>query len=182
MAAGDLIAASITAKTLTDLETQAALKDEANVFTAASRSARATSRGWCWSTPPQPADRAHVRIMNSVQQVCRSRAFNDAQATVLAHAADPAPDGRCAWCGRNLYERGRVIPLGHYTDVEPRRLFRGRWRDWRDRHGAFCGRWGKPCSGVSSVPRTPCPRRRRTCTSPSRPGIPAITGDGGYRA
>jgi len=107
---GDLIAQTITAKTLTDLETQAALKDAANVFTLP-QTLRAASPQLYLQDTVQPADATLFDVVNSSQGL-RVRAVTDAgavqtNALVLARTGD-------AIVGRDVYEKGRALPMGHW--------------------------------------------------------------------
>ena len=89
MAAGDLIAASITAKTLTDLETQAALKDAANVFTRAAARFGAGDRPRLALIDTGGARRcAAVSTGELRSDCCMFARSNDAATAVAGDAAD----------------------------------------------------------------------------------------------
>ena len=79
---GDLIAATITAKTLTDLETRAALKDEANLFAASPQQIGPVANPALamWDSGP-PVDARVFRMMGFAQAL-RFDALNDAQSVV----------------------------------------------------------------------------------------------------
>jgi hypothetical protein len=113
---GDLIAASITAKVLQDLEQQAALKAALNIFTTYQEFAHANPALKLRDTTA-PTDSRLFDITNAAVGL-HFRALNDADSIVTATPLALTRTGD-AKIGRNIYERGRPAPLGHPTPWTP---------------------------------------------------------------
>ena len=114
MTAGDLIAASITAKTLTDLETQAALKDAPNVFTQP-QTIQFESPYLSLVDPGQPVGVQRWQTVNAVQDYFIQPTDAAGAATLNPLRLTRAGD---ALVHRNLHEHGRATALGHWI-AEP---------------------------------------------------------------
>ena len=114
---GDLIAATITAKTLTDLETRAALKDEQNVFSVDQHLETATGPAirLGFRDLSQPANARLFRFANSNQELGLF-ALDDPATAVLATPLLARRTGDVV-VGRNLHEKGRTTAVGHWTAV-----------------------------------------------------------------
>lgn len=112
--AGDQIAASITARTLTDLETQAALKAASNTFTA-DQIIEANFAALFFRSPSATANARTIGLSVATDGNAYLSARADdlsIQTTILAGSR--AGD---ALIGRDVYEKGRATPLGHWIDV-----------------------------------------------------------------
>ena len=111
---GDLIAATITAKTLTDLETQAALLAAANTFTATPQQIRtAGTPALALHDLSGPATTRHWDLVNDAQRV-HVRTLDDAGSSVLGTPLQLTRPGD-AHVQRDLYEKGRATALGDWT-------------------------------------------------------------------
>jgi hypothetical protein len=108
---GDLIAQTITAKTLTDLETRAALKDEANVFTLKQTIERVTPQLVFTDLNQVPDSRTFDLVGYNLG--LSVRALNDAQNAVIGEPIKLRRDGDVL-VGKDLYEKGRVTAIGHW--------------------------------------------------------------------
>lgn len=107
----DLLAATITAKTLTDLETQAALLAATNVFTGSPQTIQKSGDPrLVLSDTNAVADGRLFDIVNASQSVS-VRALNDAQSAVLSSPLQLTRAGD-AKVGRYIYERGRTTSIG----------------------------------------------------------------------
>ena len=111
---GDLIAATITAKTLTDLETQAALKDARNTFTQ-SQEIRTVAPLLALADQSAPANSGTFDVV-SYGQLLQLRALNDAQDTVLSTFLFRR--GGAIEVTGTISELGRTVPLGHWTTAD----------------------------------------------------------------
>jgi len=118
IAVGDLIGATITAKTITDIEggfTGAARTDLANVFTQSQTIYGAGAPSLFFTDTSQIAN-SRVFQVADYNQTFLIQSMNDGL-TVVAAVPLTLTRGGDAQVGRDLYEKGRTTPLGHWTDV-----------------------------------------------------------------
>jgi hypothetical protein len=110
---GDQIAATVTVKTLTDLETQAAIKDQANTF-AASQTISADYGSWRLNQPTAPAD---GRLWSLVGTGI------DVQFQPLADSGSAQPSALIVQRAggvvvrTSLTEQQRATPLGYWINI-----------------------------------------------------------------
>lgn len=109
-----LDAGILTSGTVPDarLSANVARRDQANTFTVNSNEIRTTAPQWGWFDISAPAEARNFRIING-GQVLVCQALNDAGDTVLSQPLTMARNGDIG-AGRNIYEKGRATPLGHY--------------------------------------------------------------------
>jgi hypothetical protein len=111
---GDLCVASITAKALQDIETTPyARTDAANIFTAQVQQIQAVNPLLQWVDTSQPANAKTFRVMNSTQLLVID-VLDDASGIVARSYVNRGGDVG-AW--RDLYEKQRTTPLGHWITV-----------------------------------------------------------------
>jgi len=112
---GDLIAATVTAKTVTDLETQAALLAANNVFTGEFQTIRGNYPRLQFDDQIIASGSRVFRVMNQGAQLL-VHALNDA-GTAIDSTPLTLNRGGDALVGRDLFEKGRTTAVGHWIDV-----------------------------------------------------------------
>ena len=134
---GDLIAASITKKTLTDVEqafttldagnlttgtlpdarlsANVARRDQDNQFTSARQSITAANPTLRLIDTAVAAESRVFEVVN-VATVLQMRAMNDAGSAATAYPLTLARSGD-ATIGRDIFEKARTVPIGHWTPV-----------------------------------------------------------------
>jgi hypothetical protein len=111
---GDLIAQTITAKTLTDLETQAAIKAEANTFTATQTLTHAVTPELVFFETSQPANLRGFRLVGN-SQLFLFQTVNDAGAALQTPLIlDRLGSVKVA---ADIFEKGRPTAQGHWINV-----------------------------------------------------------------
>jgi hypothetical protein len=112
---GDLIAATITAKTLTDIETTVPTLAGQNVFTGTPQNLTADSPAVIFTNTNAPLDQKKIRLINA-SSAFLVQVLNDAQTVILSNALIAYMTGD-ARVGRDLFEKGRADPMGHWIDI-----------------------------------------------------------------
>jgi hypothetical protein len=117
---GDVIAATITAKTLTDIETTVPTLAGTNVFTGANTftAQQTLSTGspiLLFSNTAGPTDQKHLRLIN-VGGTFWMQALNDALSVVIASPLKMDWTGN-VFVAADVSEKGRLTPMGHWIDV-----------------------------------------------------------------
>jgi hypothetical protein len=112
-----LSAATLTSGTLPDarLSANVPLVTLDNTFTSPRQTIAAANPQWRLSDVGQPLDAKVFRLINQTQTL-RVDALNDAMTTVSATPLSLDRLGN-AKVGADLYEKGRVTPIGHWIDV-----------------------------------------------------------------
>jgi hypothetical protein len=111
---GDQIAATITAKTLTDVETQAALLAAANVFTARQTISDPSVAALGFIESGQATNQKRFQILGTGMNLY-VQPSTDADAGLLnALILDRQGNVKI---GADISEKGRATPLGHWTNV-----------------------------------------------------------------
>jgi hypothetical protein len=113
VAIGDLCVASITAKALQDIETTPyARTDAGNTFTVLQTLA-GTYPQINFIESPQPADQRLFRLYGAEQRLIVDAAVDDSSSAIRAIQLTRSGD---AFIYRDLYEKQRTTPLGHWID------------------------------------------------------------------
>jgi hypothetical protein len=115
---GDVIAATITAKTLQDVEgvlTNVARTDVANVFVTDQQIKGTTNARLLITDPSQPTNARVFSVLNTSQLLYFTHALdNFAGQAPFALILDRLGNAKI---GTDIYEKSRTTPLGHWIDV-----------------------------------------------------------------